>query len=282
MKVRCEHIRKSYGDQVVLEDINFELNKGEIVGLLGRNGAGKSTLLKILAGINPPDGGTLELPNDRVAYLSEANPLYPHMYVLEYLEWLADVKKIQTAKNRIRQIIQQVGLEDVRTKKIFQLSKGYRQRLGLAATLLANPDVLILDEPINGLDPVQITEYRNLIRSISSDKIILLSSHLMQEIEALCDRVLFLDEGCIAREAILRNRDNLRSLRLKLDRKLKSSIFKDLDGIQSVEKKEEDIYIVSYDRNSDPRTLIFDTVVANGAKILEMAPDHDSLQNMFE
>ena len=282
MKVRCEHIRKSYGDQVVLEDINFELNKGEIVGLLGRNGAGKSTLLKILAGINRPDDGTLELPEEGVAYLSEANPLYPHMYVREYLEWVADVKKIQAAKSRIRQIIEQVGLEDVRTKKIFQLSKGYRQRLGLAATLLADPDVLILDEPINGLDPVQITEYRKLIRSISSDKIILLSSHLMQEIEALCDRVLFLDEGCIAREAILRDRNNQRSIRLKLDRKLKSAIFGDIEGIHSVEKKEEDIYIISYDRNSDPRTLIFDTVVANGAKILEMAPDHDSLQNMFE
>lgn len=284
MKVVNRKISKSYGPLSVLDEVSFELKKGEIVGLLGRNGAGKSTLLKILAGINVADSGEVNIPAGQVGYMSERNPLYPHLYVLEYLEWVAKVKSVPDAEKRIKWVIESVGLETERHKKIEQLSKGFKQRLGLGATLLPDPGIVILDEPINGLDPVQINEYRALIREISSDKIIILSSHLMQEIEALCDRVLFLNEGKITRDEYLKDKSSvsLETIRLSLDRSITTTVLNKIPGVQSVKKDGDRHYLLSIVANEDTRISIFDTIVDQERKIVEMTTIRSSLDKLFK
>ena len=204
MSIEVKNISKYYGDQKALDNISFTLNSGEIVGFLGPNGAGKSTMMKIITTYLEQDEGVV-LVNGKntlsnkiavkkvVGYLPELNPLYEDMYVLEYLAFLARIHKIN--KNSIDEVVQMVGLTPEKTKKIKQLSKGYRQRVGLAGALLHNPDVLILDEPTTGLDPNQLIEIRNLIKEIGKTKTVLFSTHIMQEVEAVCDRVIIINKG---------------------------------------------------------------------------------------
>lgn len=283
MKVVNKNIRKSYGTLNVLDDISFNLKRGEIVGLLGRNGAGKSTLLKIIAGINQPDEGTIAIHGNKVGYMSERNPLYPHMYVVEYLEWIANVTSVSDPKTRIEWIIDNVGLTTVRHKKIHQLSKGFKQRLGLAATLLPDPEIIILDEPINGLDPIQINEYRELIRSMASQKIIILSSHLMQEIEAICDRVLLLKDGKIEKDEPLKdgNYSKKDKLLLKLNQPIPDQSILAIEGVYSIEKEKGNRYILTIDDKEVTRLRLFDHVVAHNCKIVEMTKIRSSLEKLF-
>lgn len=210
MSLQIINLTKKFGDQTALNTINIEINKSEIIGLLGPNGAGKSTLMKSIVGALKIDEGQIifdgkDICEDEIAtkknmgFLPENNPLYNEMYVKEYLNFVADLHRI--SKDRIEEVIELVGITPEKAKKIGQLSKGYKQRVGLAQAILHSPDLLILDEPTNGLDPNQIIEIRNVIKEIGKEKTVILSTHIMQEVEALCSRVILIHEGIIIQDA---------------------------------------------------------------------------------
>lgn len=192
--VSIQHISKSFGSQKVLNDVSLEIPAGQIVGLLGPNGAGKSTLMKILIGLWSADSGTVSAPS-RIGYLPENNPLYEEMYVTEYLQFMAKMTNDKCQMTNVDALIDKVGLTPERHKHIRELSKGYRQRVGLAQALIGDPELLILDEPTTGLDPNQLVEIRSLIRSLGKDRTVILSTHIMQEVREMCDRVVILDHG---------------------------------------------------------------------------------------
>lgn len=221
MSIEIQNITKNYGTQKALDNISFSINKGEIVGFLGPNGAGKSTTMKILNGFLKASEGDVFVNEIDVAknpieaqkyigYLPEHNPLYLEMYVREYLLFCAAIHKV--AKSNVKDIIEKVGLTSEAHKKIKQLSKGYRQRVGLASAMLHNPEVLILDEPTTGLDPNQLVEIRNLIKEIGADKTVLFSTHIMQEVEAICDRVIIINKGIIVADKQI---DELKNVNLE-------------------------------------------------------------------
>lgn len=196
MAIHIEHLNKTIGKQKVLDDITLRIEDGEIVGLLGPNGAGKSTLMKILVGLwNPDNMESLKQTTQSNGYLPEQNPLYNEMYVQEYLLLMAKLNGIQSPKLVVQKLIHQVGLEQEVTKKIGELSKGYKQRVGIAQALMANPELLVLDEPTTGLDPNQLKEIRSLIRDIGKERTVILSTHIMQEVREMCDRVVLLNKG---------------------------------------------------------------------------------------
>ncbi|MBP5642288.1 MAG: ATP-binding cassette domain-containing protein [Paludibacteraceae bacterium] len=224
MAVRIEHLNKHIGAQHVLKDINLNIKDGEVVGLLGPNGAGKSTLMKIMVGLwrkdaslqdgaEAPTGKSgesrVEVPQTH-GYLPEQNPLYPEMYVREYLQFMARLDGV--GKDRVETLIERVGLTPEVNKKIGELSKGYRQRVGLAQALLSDPDLLILDEPTTGLDPNQLTEIRQLIRDLGRDRTVILSTHIMQEVSAMCNRVVILDHGEIKADRLIEEVEDLEEL----------------------------------------------------------------------
>lgn len=234
MSVKVEALTKVYGEQVAVDHISFEIKKGEIVGFLGPNGAGKSTTMKMITGYIPATVGSatvcgfpvgednLEVQK-RIGYLPESNPLYPDMYVREYLEFLAGVHQLgKESQQRISEVIQQTGLVVEEKKKIGALSKGYRQRVGLAQAMLHNPEVLILDEPTSGLDPNQIVEIRELIKNFGHSKTVILSTHIMQEVEAMCDRVILISKGKIVAN------DNLKNLQSQYPTLSLEEIFRNL------------------------------------------------------
>ena len=194
MAVHLAHIHKSFGKQQVLRDVCLDIPEGQVLGLLGPNGAGKSTLMKVLIGLWSADQGTVAAP-ERIGYLPENNPLYEEMYVSEYLQFMADLTGIKQSSAGVQQLIERVGLTPERHKHIRELSKGYRQRVGLAQALLGDPQLLILDEPTTGLDPNQLVEIRALIRDLGKDRTVILSTHIMQEVREMCDRVVILDHG---------------------------------------------------------------------------------------
>lgn len=206
MSIEVNHLFKYYGDQAAVKDISFKVNSGEIVGFLGPNGAGKSTTMKVITGYIPASSGDVKVcgipvsmetleTRQKIGYLPENNPLYLDMYVKEYLTFVAKIYKIKNVKERVAEMINKVGLEVEQNKKIGALSKGYRQRVGLAQAIIHDPEVLILDEPTSGLDPNQLTEIRALIKSIGKEKTVMLSTHIMQEVEAICDRVIIINKG---------------------------------------------------------------------------------------
>src|SRR3954469_3536527 len=208
MSIKVNQITKLYGEQKALDDVSFEAGSGQVVGFLGPNGAGKSTMMKIITCFIPQTSGTasvcgFDVTEDsievrkNVGYLPEHNPLYLEMYVREYLEFIAGLHKIKNVRTRIAEMIETTGLQVEQKKKIGALSKGYRQRVGLAQALIHDPKVLILDEPTSGLDPNQLTEVRNLIRSLGKEKTVVLSTHIMQEVEAICDKVIIINKGKI-------------------------------------------------------------------------------------
>jgi len=216
MSITVTNLSKNYGAQKVVNNISFTINKGEIVGFLGPNGAGKSTTMKMITGYLQANGGTAQVcgipvhinnneTKSKIGYLPEANPLYVDMYVREYLAFVGSIHNIETSKQKIEEIINTVGLTLEANKKISQLSKGYKQRVGLAAALFHNPEVLILDEPTSGLDPNQIIEIREVIKRLGQNKTVLFSSHIMQEVEAICDRVIIINKGNIVADDTLSN-----------------------------------------------------------------------------
>jgi ABC-2 type transport system ATP-binding protein len=216
MSIEVKNLSKVYGTQKAVNGISFAVKKGEIVGFLGPNGAGKSTTMKMITGYLTPDGGSAQVcgidvaatpleTKKRIGYLPEANPLYFEMYVREYLDFVADLHQVADKKTRIEAVINTVGLTPESKKKIGQLSKGYKQRVGLAAALIHNPDVLILDEPTSGLDPNQIAEIRDVIKELGKEKTVLFSSHILQEVEAVCERVVIINKGIIVADDTLAN-----------------------------------------------------------------------------
>lgn len=215
MYCKLEHIHKSFGRQQVLRDITLEIPSGQVLGLLGPNGAGKSTLMKILIGLWKPDSGNVEAPSN-IGYLPENNPLYEDMYVVEYLLFMARITmRDASAKeqaDRVGTLIERVGLTPERHKHIRELSKGYRQRVGLAQALIGDPDLLILDEPTTGLDPNQLVDIRNLIRQVGRDRTVILSTHIMQEVREMCDRVVVLSKGTIQADEAIEDITDLETL----------------------------------------------------------------------
>jgi len=222
MSININKVNKFYGKQQALTDVSFTLNKGEVVGFLGPNGAGKSTLMKIICCYLQQDSGKVQVCNldtqeqdlqvkAKIGYLPEHNPLYTDMYIKEYLSFVGSIYKIDNLKNRIAEIIQQTGLTTEQSKKIKELSKGFKQRVGLAAALIHNPEVLILDEPTTGLDPNQLIEIRNLIKAVGKDKTVLLSTHIMQEVDKMCNRVIIINKGKIVEDQLISNfqKDNI-------------------------------------------------------------------------
>ncbi len=209
--VSIQHISKSFGSQKVLNDVSLEIPAGQIVGLLGPNGAGKSTLMKILIGLWSADSGTVSAPS-RIGYLPENNPLYEEMYVTEYLQFMAKMTNDKCQMTNVDALIDKVGLTPECHKHIRELSKGYRQRVGLAQALIGDPELLILDEPTTGLDPNQLVEIRSLIRSLGKDRTVILSTHIMQEVREMCDRVVILDHGTVKADLPIDQIDNLETL----------------------------------------------------------------------
>ena len=214
MPITINKVNKYYGKQQALTDVSFSLNKGEIVGFLGPNGAGKSTLMKIITCYLEQDSGKVQVGDldtieqnlkvkEKIGYLPEDNPLYTDMYIKEYLTFVGRIYKVENLNNCITEIIQQTGLTNEKNKKIRELSKGFKQRVGLAAALIHNPEILILDEPTTGLDPNQLVEIRNLIKEVGKNKTVLLSTHIMQEVDKICNRVIIINKGVIVDDKLI-------------------------------------------------------------------------------
>lgn len=251
MSIQVNHLTKIYGTQKAVNNISFSVNKGEIVGFLGPNGAGKSTTMKMLTGYLQPDAGSLQVCGldvstnliaikQKIGYLPEANPLYFDMYVKEYLAFIGGVHQISNLASEVNRAIELTGLTLESKKKIGQLSKGYKQRVGLAAALIHSPEVLILDEPTSGLDPNQIVEIRNVITAQGADKTVLFSSHILQEVEAICDRVIIINKGEIVADDVLHNLTNKKLTNiivLELQETVNSGIFAGLNAEQITSTK---------------------------------------------
>jgi ABC-2 type transport system ATP-binding protein len=293
MSIEVKNISKNYGTQKALDNISFSVKKGEIVGFLGPNGAGKSTLMKILTTYINADQGTASVNGydvvadqkavqQSVGYLPEHNPLYLDLYVREYLAFNADIYKI--AKSRIDEVILATGLTSESHKKIGQLSKGYRQRVGLATALLHNPDVLILDEPTTGLDPNQLVEIRDLIKNIGKDKTVFLSTHIMQEVEAICDRVIIINHGKIVTDKKL---DKLVSeeveqlIEVEFDKMVDEQLFANLAHLKSYTNTHDLVWELSFDTKKDMRPLVFDFAHDHGLKTLQLIVKNKNLEAIF-
>lgn len=293
MSIEVNNISKSYGAQKALDNISFSINKGEIVGFLGPNGAGKSTLMKILTTyINADEGSAIVNGNDvntqqkavqlSIGYLPEHNPLYLDLYVREYLAFNADVYKV--AKSRIEEVIQLTGLSAESHKKIGQLSKGYRQRVGLANALLHNPDVLILDEPTTGLDPNQLMEIRNVIKNVGKDKTVFLSTHIMQEVEAICDRVIIINNGKIVTDKKLDNlisEDTVQVIEVEFDFKIEEQAIAKIENLVSYKNTHDMIWELTFKADKDMRPAVFDFANANGLKTLQLNQKNKNLEAVF-
>ena len=292
MSIEVTALSKSYGTQKALDNISFSVQKGEIVGFLGPNGAGKSTLMKILTTYINADSGTavvngFDVSRDEnsvqksVGYLPEHNPLYLDLYVKEYLAFNADVYKV--AKSRIQEVIELTGLTPESHKKIGQLSKGYRQRVGLANALLHNPDLLILDEPTTGLDPNQLVEIRQLIKNVGSDKTVFLSTHIMQEVEAICDRVIIIDKGVIVTDKKLNQimTDKEQVLEVEFDFKIEEQLIAKLPNLTGYKNIHDMIWELTFVADKDMRPAVFDFAQENGLKTLQLNQKNKNLESVF-
>lgn len=293
MSIEVNSISKSYGSQKALDEISFSITKGEIVGFLGPNGAGKSTLMKILTTYLLADSGSALVNSHDVmtdtkavqlsiGYLPEHNPLYLDLYVREYLAFNADVYKV--SKLRIEEVIQLTGLSAESHKKIGQLSKGYRQRVGLANALLHNPDVLILDEPTTGLDPNQLIEIRNVIKNVGKDKTVFLSTHIMQEVEAICDRVIIINNGKIVADKKLDKliaEDKEQVIEVEFDYKVEEQLIAKLENLASYKNTHDMIWELTFVTEKDMRPAIFDFATANGLKTLQLNQKNKNLEAVF-
>jgi len=293
MSIEVNNISKSYGVQKALDNISFSVKKGEIVGFLGPNGAGKSTLMKILTTYIASDEGSAAVNGfdvnkqakavqQSIGYLPEHNPLYLDLYVREYLAFNSDVYKV--SKSRIEEVIQLTGLSTESHKKIGQLSKGFRQRVGLANALLHNPDVLILDEPTTGLDPNQLVEIRNVIKNVGKDKTVFLSTHIMQEVEAICDRVIIIDKGKIVADKKLDNlisADKEQVIEVEFDYKVEEQLIAKIENLVSFKNTHDMIWELTFNADKDMRPAVFDFANANGLKTLQLNQKNKNLEAVF-
>jgi len=293
MSIEVVNISKSYGDQKALDAVSFSVKKGEIVGFLGPNGAGKSTLMKILTTYITADEGSASVngfdvnSNQKsvqlsVGYLPEHNPLYLDLYVREYLAFNADVFKVE--KSRINEVIELTGLTSESHKKIGQLSKGYRQRVGLANALLHNPDVLILDEPTTGLDPNQLVEIRNVIKNVGKDKTVFLSTHIMQEVEAICDRVIIINNGKIVTDKKLDkliSSDKEQIIEVEFDFKIEEQAIAKILHLKSYKNVHDMVWELTFISETDMRPVVFDFANENGLKTLQLNQKNKNLEAIF-
>lgn len=299
MSIQVEHLTKVFGNQKALDDISFNANKGEIVGFLGPNGAGKSTTMKIATGYLPPSSGSVKVcgidveqhplqVKTKVGYLPEHNPLYLEMYVHEYLTFIGKVHGLKGAKleKRVKEMVEVCGLTVEQNKKIEMLSKGYRQRVGLAQALLHDPEVLVLDEPTTGLDPNQIVEIREVIKSVSKDKTVIFSSHIMQEVQALCDRVVVINRGKLVADDML---DDLKSQKvevaaiiLEFDQYVDGDGIRAIEGVISIEHISDGKYRVKATTKEDIRPKLFDYSAANGYKLLGIQQEEVTMEIVFK
>lgn len=292
MSIKVQQISKTYGEQKALDDISFTLKRGEIVGFLGPNGAGKSTMMKILTTYLEASEGEAfvngssvqkEAPSVQkcIGYLAEHNPLYLDMYVKEYLGFNAEVYNI--SKSTVEDVIKKTGLTSESHKRIKQLSKGYRQRVGLANALLHNPEVLILDEPTTGLDPNQLIEIRELIKSLGKEKTVLLSTHIMQEVEAICDRVIIINKGKIVLDSALKalKKSNDQIIEVEFDYRVEEVALQKISGLKTIENKQGFLYHLHFTTDEDMRSKVFDFAHDNGLKILQLHQKNTSLEKLF-
>jgi ABC-2 type transport system ATP-binding protein len=298
MSIVVQGVTKLYGEQKALNNVSFEVKTGEIVGFLGPNGAGKSTMMKIITGYIPASSGTVSvnglavenenpLVKNQIGYLPENNPLYPEMYVREYLGFVASIYKSEiTLKKQIDSIIKLTGLAPEQNKKIGSLSKGYRQRVGLAQALIHSPAVLILDEATTGLDPNQIVEIRNLIKEAGKEKTVLLSTHIMQEVEAICDRVIIIDKGVIVADEEKSKIYSMTSshkqiVLVEFDKDPDSIAINEIQYIKSARKTSQNSWIIEAEGSDDIRPLVFNFAVKNNLTVLSMQQQENNLEEVF-
>ncbi|MBN1927717.1 MAG: ATP-binding cassette domain-containing protein [Prolixibacteraceae bacterium] len=298
MSISVNHITKKYGSQLALNDVSFSVEAGEIVGLLGANGAGKSTLMKILTGYMPPDSGRaticglpVELKNTgfrkRIGYLPENNPLYHEMYVREYLNMVAGIYKLKNKGERVEEIIGLTGLIAEVSKRIGTLSKGYRQRVGLAQALIHDPEVLILDEPTSGLDPNQLDDIRSLIKNLSTKKTVILSTHILQEVEAICTRVVIIRKGKIVAdgptsEMKKQSKSAQQIVKVKMLGEIEHQKISALPFVSDVKVTPEKEFLVTASKPGDDiRPKLFEAAVKNSWTILSMQEEISSVESVF-
>ena len=292
MSIKVSSVTKTYKSQKALNAISFSADKGQIIGFLGPNGAGKSTMMKILTGFIKPNFGdvtvdeidVLENPlqaQKSIGYLPEHNPLYSDMYVREYLNFQATIFKVD--KTQIEACIKKVGLTVEAHKKVNQLSKGYQQRVGLAAAILHNPSVLILDEPTTGLDPNQLVEIRELIKELGKDKTVLFSTHIMQEVEAVCDRVIIIKKGKILIDKKLSElkENNQQVIEVTFDYKIEEQFIQRLPDVVSYKNNYDNTWYITFESEEDMRPKIFDFAQENGLKILGLNTQNKNLETLF-
>lgn len=296
MSIKVNQVTKLYGEQRALDNVSFEIERGNIVGFLGPNGAGKSTMMKIITCYLPPTEGQVEVcgfdvsaspmeVKKRIGYLPEHNPLYPEMYVREYLEFVAGIHKIANKKQRVEEMIELVGLDVERKKKISALSKGYRQRVGLAQAMIHDPEVLILDEPTTGLDPNQIVEIRNLIKGIGKDRTVMLSTHIMQEVEAICDRVIIVNKGSIVandKASNLLQHKQKSFVRVEFSTAVASNVLGTIKGVSEVKRVSDTIWILGSEGQKDIRQAIFDFAVEGKLSVLTIQKEEQRLEDIFK
>lgn len=295
MSIEVKNLAKTYGEQKAVNLISFKVNKGEIVGFLGPNGAGKSTTMKMITGYLLPTSGDAVVcdvnvqdnplgTKQKIGYLPESNALYYEMYVKEYLEFIAEVHKVQNTKTRIAEVIQQVGLTSEAHKKISQLSKGYKQRVGLAAALIHDPEVLILDEPTSGLDPNQIIEIREVIKQLGKNKTVLFSSHILQEVEAICDRVIIINKGNIVADDQLSNLQQATSgsaVHVTFKEALNEDRLKNLPAATTVTKIDSYNWELQSKDEESLRKQILSMAVENNFNIVSLQSGSKSLEDVF-
>ena len=298
MTIQISQVSKFYGSQKALDQVSFEIGTGELVGFLGPNGAGKSTLMKIITGYLASDEGkviingeTVETKNvairSQIGYLPENNPLYTDLYVREYLEMVAGFYQLRNKKEQVLKMVELTGLKKEQHKKIGALSKGFRQRVGLAQALIHDPAVLILDEPTTGLDPNQLEEIRQLILTISTNKTVMLSTHIMQEVEAICNRVIIINKGQIVADGSI---DQLKTgqftknqeVFIEFDKTPDLETFRKLSGIGKIENLNQTTFIVESAKNTDLRPAIFKFAVDNQLVLLTLKEQQQSLENVFQ
>ena len=296
MSIEVKNLSKFYGEQAAVNDISFSIKKGEIVGFLGPNGAGKSTTMKILTGFIPSTNGEvricgLEVDVDsletrkKIGYLPENNPLYLDMYVREYLEFVGNIYKVPNLKQRVNEMIHQVGLEVEQNKKIGMLSKGYRQRVGLAQAIIHDPEVLILDEPTTGLDPNQLVEIRELIKRIGKSKTVILSTHIMQEVSAICDRVIIIKQGKIVADdkaEDLQFEENKQVVYVEFEGDFSKNQLKKMSGITTVENVGENAWLIESDNSLDLRKFIAQFAQKNNLLVLTLRKEEKTLEEVFK
>ena len=295
MSIEVKNLFKYYGDQAAVKDITFKVNSGEIVGFLGPNGAGKSTTMKIITGYISASSGKVKVcgmpvtessldTRRKIGYLPENNPLYLDMYVKEYLTFVGNIYKVPNLKERVDEMIEKVGLDVEQNKKIGQLSKGYRQRVGLAQAIIHDPEVLILDEPTSGLDPNQLLEIRSLIKSIGKEKTVMLSTHIMQEVEAICDRIVIINKGEIVADNTakdLQSEGGNLTVYAEFEGEVTKSMLKKIEGVGKIERVTNGWLLESKD-NVDLRKRVAKFAQENDFLAITLRVEEKSLEEVFK